>query len=71
VAACRISPSSLLATELFGAGRVREGKKERENHRRDREEEREIEKNATSGKSQGLPGLKKRERQIELLKRKY
>lgn len=36
VAACRISPSSLLATELFGAGRVREEKKEREK-RRERE----------------------------------
>ncbi len=47
VAACRISPSSLLATELFGAGRwerkrKREKSGEKEN-RRDREEERGIE----------------------------
>ncbi len=70
VAACRISPSSLLATELFGAGRVREEKKDRNikilnKNRSDREKERGIEKYATSGKSQGLRGLEKRERQIE------
>ncbi len=52
------------------SGTVREEKKDRNikilnKNRRDREKERGIEKYATSGKSQGLRGLEKRERQIE------
>lgn len=46
-------------------GKERERKAERKRIEGDREEEREIEKYATSGKSQALQGLKKRERQIE------